>query len=288
LGQSVKSKAYTFEGEDMYSIGEFSKINRITTKTLRHYDRLGLFQPAYTDQWTGYRYYKPEQLPVIKKILDFREMGFSLPEIKEILAGHEQLNGVLQRRLGELEREIQEQQLRISRVQKILHQMEGESVMLTNVELKTLPRVTVASMRTTVPNYDTYFDLVPKMGEYMESVGAVCREPAYCFTIYHDGEYRETDIDAEICEAVLSPCPESERVKFKIIEEVPNAACLKHQGPYETLSKTYNTLFSWIYTQGYIPSDNPRESYIDGIWNKETPDEWLTEVQIPVQKRDDL
>ena len=29
---------------------------------------------------------------------------------------------------------------------------------------------------------------------------------------------------------------------------------------------------------------NPRESYIDGIWNKESKDEWLTELQIPVTK----
>lgn len=33
----------------MYTIGEFSKMNRITTKTLRHYDKIGLLQPAEID-----------------------------------------------------------------------------------------------------------------------------------------------------------------------------------------------------------------------------------------------
>ena len=28
---------------------------------------------------------------------------------------------------------------------------------------------------------------------------------------------------------------------------------------------------------------NIRESYIDGVWNKETENEWLTEIQIPVK-----
>ncbi len=46
---------------------------------------------------------------------------------------------------------------------------------------KALPEVIVASMRTTVPGYDAFFEIVPKMGEYMQRVGAVCREPAYCF-----------------------------------------------------------------------------------------------------------
>jgi DNA-binding transcriptional MerR regulator len=53
----------------MYSIGEFSKINRITPKTLRHYDRIGLLTPASVDDWTGYRYYSPDQLPMIGKMI---------------------------------------------------------------------------------------------------------------------------------------------------------------------------------------------------------------------------
>lgn len=42
--------------------------------------------------------------------------------------------------------------------------------------------------------------------------------------------------------------------------------------------------FKWIEENGYQVLDNPRESYIDGIWNKESKDEWLTELQIPVTK----
>ena len=34
---------------------------------------------------------------------------------------------------------------------------------------------------------------------------------------------------------------------------------------------------------GYEICGNIRESYIDGVWNKETENEWLTEIQIPVK-----
>lgn len=54
-------------------------------------------------------------------------------------------------------------------------------------------------MRTIVPSYDAYFDIIPKMGEYMQSVGAVCRDPEYCFTIYHDGEYRRNLESRRLC-----------------------------------------------------------------------------------------
>lgn len=158
----------------------------------------------------------------------------------------------------------------------------GEKVMSGEVRIEALPEVVVASMRTTVPGYDTYFDIVPKMGDYMRSVGAVCREPFYCFTIYHDGEYRESDIDVEICEAIVEPCQESEKVKFKTIPGVERAAIILHKGDYKSIGESYTNLFKWIEDNGYTVGGNPRESYIDGIWNKDDPADWTTEIQVPL------
>ena len=42
-------------------IGEFSKLCRVSVKTLRHYEEMGLLVPDETDEWTGYRYYSLEQ-----------------------------------------------------------------------------------------------------------------------------------------------------------------------------------------------------------------------------------
>ena len=42
----------------MYSIGEFSKIGSVSTKTLRYYDEIGLLRPAYVDEENRYRYYE--------------------------------------------------------------------------------------------------------------------------------------------------------------------------------------------------------------------------------------
>lgn len=57
-----------------------------------------------------------------------------------------------------------------------------------------------------------------------------------------------------------------------------------HKGSYSGLSRAYAYAFKWIEENGYKAVDNPRESYIDGIWNKDSMDEWLTELQIPVKK----
>lgn len=269
----------------MYSIGDFSKINKITPKTLRHYDRIGLLRPALTDQRTGYRFYSAEQLPVMRKILMLKELGFTLSEIEQIVNKQTAIAGFLEQRKQQLEQTIDEAQHRLVRVREYLVKIKGEQTMRNQVQIKALPEVIAASMRTKIASYDIYFDIVPQMGAYMRSVGAVCRDPAYCFTIYHDGEYRESNIDVEICEAVTAPRRASEKVTFKTIPAVTEAACLYHKGPYKTINESYNRLFQWIADQGFVVLDNPRESYIDGIWNKDNEAEWLTEVQVPVKKK---
>lgn len=267
----------------MYTIGEFSKINWITTKTLRHYDKIGLLKPCRIDGWRGYRYYSPDQLKDIRKILMLKDMGFSLDEIKRISEESPDTELLIKERVRQLKAEVNESQDRLTRVVDYLSSFDGGVKMNQEVIIKSLPEVIVASMRTIVPNYDTYFTIIPKMGEYMESVGAVCSKPDYCFNIYHDGEYKESDIDVEICEAVVDYCEESDKVKFKKIDGVPKAACVMHKGPYSRLKESYNEVYSWIEKNGYKVSDNPRESYIDGIWNKDDPEDWLTEIQVPLK-----
>jgi len=52
---------------------------------LRHYDDIGLLKPAQIDQFTGYRYYREEQLFTIGRITSLKDMGFALADIIKTL-----------------------------------------------------------------------------------------------------------------------------------------------------------------------------------------------------------
>lgn len=67
------------------TIGEFAKLRNITTETLRHYDRMGLLKPTEIDSNTGYRYYSILQYEVLGTILELRQLGMSIDEIKKYL-----------------------------------------------------------------------------------------------------------------------------------------------------------------------------------------------------------
>ena len=268
----------------MYQIGLFSKINHITTKTLRHYDEIGLLKPNHVDYITGYRYYTSDQLPRLHQILALKQLGLSLDAIKKIIENPMSIEVFLQLKERELTLEIEKGSQRLKEVKTWINHVKGEENMNYSPIIKELPKVIVASMRTTVTSYDTYFDIVPKMGEEMKRQGAVCQEnPEYCFTIYHDGEYKETNIDVEVCEAVHKACEDSDMVKYKTMAAVKTAACVLHKGPYKTIREAYAFLYGWIKENNYEIDGNPRESYIDGIWNKESENDWLTELQVPMK-----
>ena len=69
----------------MFKIGEFSRLNKISIKTLRYYDKIGLLKPMEVQTDSGYRYYSAKQLPRLNKIVALKDMGFSLNDIMEIV-----------------------------------------------------------------------------------------------------------------------------------------------------------------------------------------------------------
>lgn len=68
-----------------FSIGETAKVVRLTSETLRHYDRIGLIKPSKKDEWTNYRYYTQQDIVRINTIRALQQMDLPLQKIKEVL-----------------------------------------------------------------------------------------------------------------------------------------------------------------------------------------------------------
>ena len=67
-----------------WSIAQVAKMSKVTSRTLRHYDEIGLLPPAWVGG-NGYRYYEKEQLLRLQQILVMRELGVGLDAIREIV-----------------------------------------------------------------------------------------------------------------------------------------------------------------------------------------------------------
>ncbi len=156
--------------------------------------------------------------------------------------------------------------------------------MSNHVLIKSIPEVTVAFMSVRIEKYDELFEMMPKMGEEMEKLGCECSMPEYCFTNYVEQGYKEEQILVETCEAVTEAKEDSEIVKFSTFPGIKEAACIFHKGSYETFPLSYRKLLKFIEENRYEICGNIRESYIDGVWNKDSAKEWLSEIQIPMCK----
>jgi len=76
-------------------IGEFASLCRTKISVLRHYDKEGLLHPDYIDRFTNYRYYSAEQAETFFKISVLKSAGFSLSEIRDIIADNKSTEEIL-------------------------------------------------------------------------------------------------------------------------------------------------------------------------------------------------
>lgn len=265
----------------MYRIGEFSELSKTTIKTLRYYEKEGLLIPSHVDQDTGYRFYETKQLPELAKIISLRQMGLSINNIKSILNGGS-LEQILKLRKQELETEIS---LYNSQLLQINNLLEGKN-MEHEVVVKELPSYTVYYKEGVVKDFsDIVRFILQSAGECKSTNPNIkCVEPDYCYVSYLDGEYKETNIKIRYTQAVTEIGIPNENIKFEKLNSV-KAACIYHKGAYDNLRESYSFLIKWVEENGYEIAEPIRERYIDGMWNKESEDEWLTEIQVPIRKK---
>ena len=264
----------------LYKIGMFAQMNHITIKTLRFYEEQGLLLPAHVDGENGYRYYTMNQMADIQRITALKQAGFTLDDIKLINQGADTAY-LLSSKKAALLKKIAELTSQIAVIDGYLSGPAG--TLDAPVLIRTIPAVTVASMKKRIDSYDELFSLMPEMGAEMERLGCRCALPEYCFTHYLEPGFRDEHILIETCEAVTEKKEDSELVKFRELPEI-TAACIFHKGSYSNFSESYAAILRFIEENGYKICGNIRENYIDGIWNKDREEDWLSEIQIPVSR----
>lgn len=267
--------------DTLYKIGMFAAMNHVTVKTLRFYEEQGLLLPALIHPETGYRYYTLSQMAVLHQITALKLAGFTLEEIARINSGVDE-EAVLLKKKSELLEKIAELTRQIAVVDGYLSKQKAS--LSAPVLVKTIPKTTVACMRIRLETYDGLFDRMPEMGALMEETGCICALPEYCFTNYLEPGYKDEDILVDICESVVEAKKETGELHFKTLPEI-QAACVFHKGSYRTFSESYETVLRYIEENGYEIAGEIRESYIDGVWNKDDESQWLSEIQVPVRRK---
>lgn len=73
--------------DDLMLIGEIAEFFGVSRKAIRLYEKKGIIKPVKIDASNGYRYYSAGQVQQLNALLELKAMGFSLDEIKMVIAG---------------------------------------------------------------------------------------------------------------------------------------------------------------------------------------------------------
>lgn len=112
--------------QDYLLISEFAKLRDVNINSLRYYEKLGLLRPAYIDEKTNYRYYLPEQVSVLNKIILCVQLGIPLKEMVDMIDADGNLQSQKLLEQGKLlaQKRIEEMQANLNYIETSLKNIE--------------------------------------------------------------------------------------------------------------------------------------------------------------------
>ena len=273
----------------MLTIGEFSNICRVSTKTLRYYAEIGLILPDEINPKNGYRYYSIDQLERMLLINRLKDYCFSLEEIKLILDSEEQIDEVLFTALNKKKKEIA---VKVQKFEDIMHQIDsdisnlrnGKSIMSymesIDVQLVEIPMMYLLSIRKNVLEHEfseEYGTCFGQLFRKMEEKKLTAAAPP--MVLVHGDEYTPFGLDTEFAIPIKEYATGT--------RDFCPGLCLKTvvQGSYLQLSSVYARQIEWAEREGYENSNALYEVYVTDPTEVSKESELVTEVYYPVKKR---
>lgn len=155
------------------------------------------------------------------------------------------------------------------------------------VTITPFAEVRVISLRAVLENYRAQKHLWSEVTAFCEKHGIAIT--GACFTIYYDMEYKEKDVDAEVCLPIKGDAaiPSSEdaswgNIQVRVLPAIARAAVTTYVGNYDGLPPVYHALYTWISANGHTPHGPVREVYL--AMNPEDTSEksFVTQLQQPL------
>jgi DNA-binding transcriptional MerR regulator len=275
----------------MFSIGEFSRIARVTARQLRHYEELGLFKPERIDPETGYRFYSALQLPRLNRILVLKELGLTLEQIARLAdddISPQELHGMLTLKKAQIEQTVRDEMARIMNIEDRLRQIEEEGMLSDeDVVIKAAPLRHFLSIRQVMPSIYDGFALIreihhllpPRLGKGTLGNFAL---------LFHSEGFDTERVDVEMGfllehESFTTFSLSADRVmtvrQIAPIESMATRVCVG----IEAHISCYGTLGTWIERNNFALAGAGWEVFVEPFQaGKE--DEAVIEIQVPIKR----
>lgn len=277
----------------MFQIGEFSRIARVSTRQLRHYDDIGLFVPAHVDAETGYRYYSAEQLPRLNRILALKDLGLTLEQIQRLVTediSADEIHGMLTLKKAQVEQSLQDELRRFRSIEERLWQIETEGVLSDeDVVLKSIPEQKFLSLRETVPTIPDGFALIYDIHRLLP-VRTEQHILGNFAVLFHTGEFVTENIDVEMGFLLAGPFLDTVEISRgrmmtqRTLSAVETMATLARVGVYNDSIGHYGAMGTWMERHDFQLDGLGWEVFLEPF-EPGKEDEAVVEIRLPIKKR---
>ncbi|MCU5522490.1 MerR family transcriptional regulator [Bacillus cereus] len=270
-----------------FTIGEMAKMHNIAESTLRYYDEKGIFHPSTVDPQTNYRYYTIDQFSLLDTIKFLRQLNIPLKEIKKYIDERnpayalnllEKQQEMMLKKQREIEYALAKMEHRIHLIKEAT-KAKAEQMVIKEIPPRKITAIAVAP-NTTDDMFEYYIHSLQKNMRQMDDslfsgdIGVTVAKKGLM-----QNEFQAYSSVFILLDYMPFEVQSSDEIKEGMF------ACVYHHGPYEETDETYKKLMKYIDQEGYeISGDAIEIALID--WSvTEDPEEQVTEIQIPIMKK---
>jgi DNA-binding transcriptional MerR regulator len=245
----------------LLSIGDFSRMTFLSVKTLRHYHDVGLLEPAYVDDHSGYRYYRLDQVTTAQLIRRFRSLDLPVEEVRTVLSApdEESRNRVIVAHLERMSAQLRETQATVESLQRLLTAPTQLTVTYRDeAPVAALGIVETVDASEWIPWWIAAFT---ELHEALRASGLSRTGP--------DGALFPTeaftDERGELVAFVPIPAEAAPAVGGRVqVVQVPGSrvAVTTYDGPLVDLDQAYSAVGAWVWEQARSADGPVREWYL--------------------------
>lgn len=281
---------------NLYTVGQISKLCHIPIKTIRYYDEIGLLLPEYVDAQNNYRYYSKKQVLYLNIIKHFKTTGFSLEDIRTLLK-REDLNLLekkLEEKLLQTTKKVEELEYLCNELRMDIKYLkmgqdfseyletENETWDKKGIEIKNIPITPVLFTRYRCPsNQGSYIKRYSELFVLLDKYHLFRVGPTMAIFYDHYTVFDYNNADIEVCVPVagdISNCPNIRDYGGFL------GVTMLHKGAYEKMPESYSMALKWIENKGYEAIVPTTEKYIIDTTSTGLEENYITEIIMRVKK----
>jgi len=269
--------------QDYFSTGEFAKLANISKQTLIYYDKVDIFSPVYKDE-KKFRYYSLGQFEALDTLINLREIGVPLKEIKDYLS-HKNMESLAEllknkneglqkqiKKLKHISKKIENKSLRLEKAQKqqlvnepYFEKCETSYILSSNVESDDYRKI----MGKIIEFINYYKNL--EQFDNGNPIGGIIKKEDLLSGRFNNIKAVYIMID---CNNTIDETAKLEGIYAHII----------HKGNYDTTHISYKKLIDYINKNGYEIIGDAYENELIGYLSVQSQEEYLIEISVQVKK----